>query len=527
MSPERPSPTTLARLYLDEGLSLAEVGRRFGYTTSWARKQLIAAGIPRRPPGGRLGVRRVDDGAEADLVEEISKLYVQEELSLDEIGRRCGRGRWWVRDRLTRAGVPIRRQGGPHGSVPADLVEEMKRLYLEDKMRTADIATRVGMSQSWVYRQLADAGVELRRPRLDLDEAWIQLQYVDERRSINAISEDMDVSTAVVRRVLIENGIPIRGLDAARKIHCDDLHRLYIDERLPTTEIAKRLGVTPTGVSNAMKRCSIEVRDHGTELTINTAQLRRHLDEGLANQQIAEIYGVATYAVTRRLRLEQLRRPHPKPDYTRPSPPPRELRALYVDRAATLAEIATHYEVPHATVGRWLDNAGIKRRPSRYTKNTGRKTELTAELLSDLYTAQQWTAAEIGRHVGVTKKIVLSHLHNYGIPVRPSGARRPGIGKPLLDQLYDDPAVVTVLDRHHIPPVRSPGALRSRFPDPAPLTAALVTELYLDIGLSASHISLVTGHHELAVRVALQEAGVAAREGSDRSPWSEQHPNKA
>jgi hypothetical protein len=92
----------------------------------------------------------------------------------------------------------------------------------------------------------------------------------------------------------------------------------------------------------------------------------------------------------------------------------------------------------------------------------------------------------------------------------------------LLNRLYDDSALIGVLERHEVAIVRSTGSLRTRFHDPTPLTSDLVTELYLDVGLSAARISLVTGHEELAVRRALQEAGVPARDGS-RSPWSNRH----
>ena len=517
----RPSSRLLRRLYVDEGLSLDSIGERLGYSRSWVRKQLIAAGIDRRPAGGRLGARRVDDEAEADLVEQISTLYVDEAMSLGAIGERLGRSRWWVRDRLDRAGVPIRRQGGPH-SVRANpqLVEEMKRLYTDEKVRTADIADRVGMSQSWVYRQLVGAGVVFRRPRHSVDAERVRRLYVDERRSLRATALRVGVSEAVVRRVLVELGIRIRGLGAARTIHCGELRRLYVDEAMTTTAIAEQLGVTPTGVSNALRRCNIPIRETGTELTITTDQLHRHLNEGLSNEEIAKLYGVATWAVTRRLRLEKIRRPQPKPAYTRPSPPVEELQALYVDEGATLAELATQHQVPHATVRRWLDNAGINRRARQHTTNVGRRIEMTTELLETLYVDEGWTAAEIGRHVGVSKKVVLAELHSCGIPVRPPGPRRQP-AEPVLTQLYSDPDVRAALRRHEVPMVLTPGPLRGRFPIPVPLTADLLHDLYVTVGMSAARISLLTGHWESGVRAALQQAGIAARDEGTRSPWSQ------
>ena len=516
----KPTDDEITSAYRDDGLTLAEVGARFGYSQSWAYKRLKAIGVNRRPAGGRRR-RRVDDAGEQNLVAEAVKLYVDEGFPLTEVGARVGRSRWWVRDRLVRSGVEIRAQGGPHGIGRAtpEMLEELRRLYIDDELNTDAISRRVGMSQSWVSRQLfevLDVPVRSRR-RIDVDVDVVMRLYVDERSSLGAVARHLGVSDAVVRRALVEHGIPIRGLDAARTIHCDELQRLYVDEELSGPEIARRLGVSSTGVASAMKRCGIAAR-RPPRLDVTRLQLQQHLDDGLSNAEIAELYGVATWAVTRRLRSDGLRRPQPKPAHTRPSPPPEELRALYVDSGATLAAVATHFGVPHATVRRWLDEIGIRRRKGPATKAAGRRQQLTKELLEELYTDEELTAAEIGRLVGISKKLVLKDLHHHRIPVRPPGGRRPALS-PLLDRLYGDPAIVEVLESHDVPIVATTGSLRERFPDPLPLTEALLRALYSDLGLSVSKISLVTGHGDLAVRVGLQEARIATR-SHGRSPWT-------
>ncbi len=46
----RPTADTLHRLYVGEGLSLAEVGNRIGYSVSGFAKLLNSVNIARRPP---------------------------------------------------------------------------------------------------------------------------------------------------------------------------------------------------------------------------------------------------------------------------------------------------------------------------------------------------------------------------------------------------------------------------------------------------------------------------------------------
>ena len=95
-------------------------------------------------------------------------------------------------------------------------------------------------------------------------------------------------------------------------------------------------------------------------------------------------------------------------------------------------------------------------------------------------------------------------------------ARRPPVV--LLDALYGDPSVTVVLDRYGIERQPQAGSLRERWPVPAALSEAGLHELYVTVGLSVNHVSLLTGHQPPGIRHRLQQAGLSARSAS-RSPW--------
>lgn len=524
-SRRRPTIDEVTALYGD-GWTLDQIGDHFNYSGAWVRNQLIVAGIDRRPIGHQPGTRIIDDAAEADMVRRICSLYVDEQLPVAEIARRFDRSSWWVKDRLTRTGVATRSTKiRPTSEPSAEQLQSIIQSYVDDRHTIVDIATRIGRSPQWVSAQLRGAGVDVApggARRMDVDAGWIAEQYVDHRRSLNSISIELGISADVIKRVLDERNIARRSRSESltRITDSDELRRLYVDERLTQTEIAQRLAMSSTGVANALHRHGIPIRRPGSELSIGADELRRHVVDGLTNEQIAERHGVATWAVTRRLRRNKIRRPHPTPYYTRPSPPVSELRSMYIDDGASLADIATHYGVPHPTVGRWLDNHGIERRTGRYTPNPG-KHPLDTDMLRELYIDEEWTSTEIAEHVGVTSRVVLDHLHRHGIPTRPSGAKRPGRLEPLLRRLYNDTTITEFLARHNVPIEPTPGPLRTRFPNPTPLSAELVAGLYSNIGLSVSQISLLTGHHDNAIRVALQQAGTQTRSGHSRAPWTQ------
>jgi hypothetical protein len=206
------------------------------------------------------------------------------------------------------------------------------------------------------------------------------------------------------------------------------------------------------------------------------------------------------------------------PPWTRSIPDRVELERLYVTERRTMAQIATHYHATHATVRRWLTRLGIERRtaPRDTTPNPDRHPIDPGEL-RHAYVQDGLTAVQIAADFGVSKNIVLDTLHAHRVPVRHPG---PSWAPPvvLLDALYADPAVTGALARHGIDPQPVAGWLRDRWPTPAELSEQALVELYVDVGLSAQHISLLTGHTTTAIRARLQAAGIPAR-SPGRSPW--------
>ena len=458
-------------------------------------------------------------------MEILRSQYLDDGLTLVEIAERHDRSSWWVKDRLR----PRWRHVSP--SHPAQLqpphpteLNTIKRMYVDERATLADIAASLGRAPESISAQLKAAGIRVSpggARRLDVDEHWIVDQYVSHWRSINSIRTELAISPDVVKRVLKEHGIAIRSRSESlvRINDATELRRLVVDQHLAHAQIAARLNVSPKTVSDAVRRFDIPARQlTGTELDISTSELQEHLGAGLSNEEIAELHDVATWAVTRRLRSEKLRRPKTK-QFLKPAPAADDLRTMYLDGRATLADIAARYEVPHTTVGRWLDHYGIERRPHRYTYNPD-VHDLDTEWLRRLYVDDEWTSVEIADLLGVTSRTILNHLHQHGIALRPSGARRPSTARPVLERLYDDTAVTKLLKRHRIPVVPHPGPLRERFPEPAPLTASLVRALYEGIGLSISQITLLTGHHDNSIRSVLQKNGIVTRASTEPAPWT-------
>jgi len=115
------------------------------------------------------------------------------------------------------------------------------------------------------------------------------------------------------------------------------------------------------------------------------------------------------------------------------------------------------------------------------------------------------------------------------VPVRGAGGGPRSSERParvLLDDLYADPDVVAVLAEHG---VHRPGAAgwqrtgaRQSYA-PLPLTAGLLTALYLDVGLATSDIALLCGVGNNMVSSGLHEHNVELRPAKIASPWKQRH----
>jgi hypothetical protein len=144
-----------------------------------------------------------------------------------------------------------------------------------------------------------------------------------------------------------------------------------------------------------------------------------------------------------------------------------------------------------------------------------------AETLRDLYERLGLTADEVGALIGASRQTVLRSAHALGIPVRVGGAV-PLSGPDeieLVSALYEDDLIASVLDTHDIPRIPPGGPVWARFPEPIPLSAPLVKDLYWFCGVGLSHIELLTGQPAMTVWGFMRREGIPLRPPGGRTPF--------
>jgi hypothetical protein len=252
-----------------------------------------------------------------------------------------------------------------------------------------------------------------------------------------------------------------------------------------------------------------------------------YLCRELSTYRIAELTGLDRQRVTRALhragapvrsrgvgRLRPVRRRTDPPDLGQ------LITELYETAKLSSRQIAAVTGVPERTVRDRLRRYGIRVR-SRGGWNREDRRMVPAETLRGLYEQMGMTAAEVGEVIGASRSTVLRSAHDLGVAVRTGGAV-PLSGPheiELVRALYEDDLIASVLRAHDIPLVPPGQPIWCRFPEPIPLSAPLVKDLYWHCGASLNHIELLTGQPAMTVRGFMRREGIPLRHPGGRTPF--------
>jgi len=257
-------------------------------------------------------------------------------------------------------------------------------------------------------------------------------------------------------------------------------------------------------------------------------EIVRLYGQGLSTRRIGEAIGMDRQAITRILRKSGVavapRGAGRARSTARLAAQPAiddRIRDLYLAQRMSRAEVATALGLSESEVRSRMRASGIPTR-TRGQANREDRRHLDPEELENLYLRDDLTAEQVGAELKASRHIVLRAAHELGLPVRMGGAERVRKGPTdieLIEALYGDPLVADAVERHRLP-VRGPESpIEARFPEPVPLTAELLADLYEGCGLSALHIELLTGQPAATVRHRLRSANIGLRPPGGRSPF--------
>lgn len=138
--------------------------------------------------------------------------------------------------------------------------EELRKLYLEDDLTVNEIATLKGTSRQTVYNTLDRYGIPRQK------KSKIYRMFNEERvREIlgtgvtaTEAARQLGVPVSTLRKYAKDKGIKTRNELYADALTEENLRKWYLDEKMSMTEIAERIGCNYNTVSHACKKYGIK-----------------------------------------------------------------------------------------------------------------------------------------------------------------------------------------------------------------------------------------------------------------------------
>ncbi len=293
--------------------------------------------------------------------EEVCRLYIEDGLSLKEVGKIFGFKTGAPIKRILEAeGLELRSAGAQKTDINS---EEVCRLYLEEELSLDKIGEHFGLkSRSPVKRILETAGVEIRPvgfQKIDIDHDEVYRLYFEERKDLKEIADHFDCkSTDPIHRIFDEQGWKTRYQETYEKdFEPEEVFRLYNEDGLSLRKIGEHFGVSIGPIRRIFEEHNME---YGQEIQIDPEVIHKlYFDEGLSKEEVCERLGVSKRPINRIIEEQDLLRNRSGlidiDDFSR----------LYYVEELTMTEISKHFEVSQNTLKRFLKKHKLEERTTR------------------------------------------------------------------------------------------------------------------------------------------------------------------
>jgi DNA-binding CsgD family transcriptional regulator len=338
----------ISRLYYEEGLSVKQIAERLG-----CRVQSLYYHVSRR----RIVFAKRTNHLDRDVLQE---LRVDRRLSVAKIARMLGTNTRHVKDELARLAVPE-----PSGPRRGELdLDQLRRLYVDEQLPAIEVAARMGTSREKVRRGLISAGIDIRQkgsvreyritPQIKVGPRIQKLGLPDSAGKYNIRLDPKSVGG----RTWLMVGMP-------------EISRLYHSEGLTPQQIGNLLDVTRDAIEYHVRRghISLEPRERiGKKKTLDENAVKElFIVQRLPVKQIARRLGCTLPVLSREIERMGLARPPLKPStpFRDRSPVDEtELRRLYETERLPVWAVAEELDLGVHVVVKEMDRIGIQRRRS-------------------------------------------------------------------------------------------------------------------------------------------------------------------
>ena len=249
----------IKKLYIEEELSIHQIGEKLETNATTISARLKKQGI-------KVQDKRIRDDLDG---EKIKKLYIEEGLSIKQISKKLEASESTIRVRLKKQGIKVQSKRKAQSKrkiqnkrIRNDLDdEEIKKLYIEEKLSTIQIGKKLGTSDITISKRLKKQGIKIQDKRIrdDLDDEEIKKLYIEEKLSTIQIGKKLEVNYKTISRRLKKQGIKVQDKRIHNDLDNEEIKKLYIEKGLSTVQIGEKFGANPSTISRRLKKQGIKV----------------------------------------------------------------------------------------------------------------------------------------------------------------------------------------------------------------------------------------------------------------------------
>lgn len=420
----------------------------------------------------------------------------EEDRTLSELAEALEIPRLWIKQALTNLGIESLASESAKGVAPS--VDQIKRYEAGEPIGA--IASELLVPQTVALRALVRQGAELRVPDSEriggaqprISRAFLEREYVEGRRTLESIAEEVGITRERVRQIRSRYGIPPveRSVDPATVVSRELLRQLFVVQGLPLEAIADQVGLRPDEITDLAKRYELArprvYERHGLtkELLEREYVGQRKSMATIAGERNVPVQAVHTALMTFGIPIRSRRDAISRglSDVLTP-----EYLKARLHAGATIKQIAEDNGCTAATVNSYLEAAGL--RPPAEPDPRWDDVLSVERLQSDLL-ATDLTIAEFAAATGAPQAEIRLRLRRAGLSVpRRQNAR-----------LSASPTPTEVRD------ARAAGA-----PPSFPISPLDLAEQYVGQGRSAGEIAAELEVERTDVLRALCAAGIEVR----------------
>ena len=263
------------------------------------RKYLKDAKIPRLP-FQRLSIISLD-------YEEVKRLYIQQRLSIEKTASMLNTSPYFVGRFLRDNGIRIRTPWESNTKISAQMLNEMAKRH-QNGETLYDLASEYRVSESAIESRFKKTKIVFHWPKKILNKEEIMDLYHNQKIPTTKICVRVGVAKPTLLRFMRKNNIRIRTAGQSRtkliltEELCNNIRKLYEVDKLSRETIAQSYGVTGMTIGKILQKLGIKSRERPEKYISRTKEMYDKIEKWyceycLTQRDIAEVLGVGEISV--------------------------------------------------------------------------------------------------------------------------------------------------------------------------------------------------------------------------------------